>query len=103
MIGLASKPPRLRRTKEPKLWTYDELVAKFPESNQPMELWNGEIVMPPAPTPSHQDSVLDFVVLLRNWVTQRKLGKVYVAPVDMVLAAQQVTQPDVLFVSKARL
>jgi Uma2 family endonuclease len=103
MIGLASKPPRLRRAKEPKLWTYDQLVASFPESNQPMELWNGEIIMPPAPTPSHQDSVFDFGILLRNWVAQRKLGKVYISPLDMVLAPQQVTQPDVLFVSKARL
>ena len=59
--------------------------------------------MPPAPTPSHQDSVFDFGILLRNWVTQRKLGKVYVAPLDMVLTPQQVTQPNVLFISKARL
>lgn len=103
MIGLASKPPRLRRAKEPKLWTYAELVAKFPESNEPMELWNGEIIMPPAPDEYHQESTLDFATALRAWVKTHDLGKVFVAPFDMVLAPRQVTQPDVLFVAKDRL
>ena len=103
MIGLAPKQPRIRRAKEPKLWTYDELAAKFPESTQPMELWNGELIMPPAPDEYHQESVLDFAVALRDWVRDGNLGKVYTAPFDMVLAPRQVTQPDVLFVAKDRL
>jgi Uma2 family endonuclease len=102
MIGLASKPPRLRRAKEPKLWTYEELVAKFPESNQPMELWNGEIIMPPAPDSDHQRSTFDFAMALRMWVERHRLGEVFIPPFDMVLAPRQVTQPDVLFVSTER-
>jgi Uma2 family endonuclease len=103
MIGLASKPPRLRRAKEPKLWTYDELVANFPEANVPVELWNGEIIMPPTPDASHQESTFDFACALRAWVGGPALGKVFIAPLDMVLAPRQVTQPDVMFVAKERL
>src|SRR5215203_5445053 len=102
MIGLASKPPRLRRAKEPKLWTYEELVAKFPESNQPMELWNGEIIMPPAPDSDHQRSTFNFAMALRTWVERRQAGEVFIPPFDMVLAPRQVVQPDVLFVSTER-
>lgn len=102
MIGVASKP-RTSREKQPRSWTYDELVASFPESNEPAELWSGELVMPPAPSPIHQDTVFDFATLLRNWVDPRGLGKVYCSPIDMVLAPRRVVQPDVLFVAKKRL
>lgn len=30
-----------------RLWTFDEMVAELPESNLPMELWDGELIMPP--------------------------------------------------------
>src|SRR4051794_30964287 len=102
MIGLAPKAPRMRPAKEPRLWTYDEMAAAFPESNQPMELWNGEIIMPPTPDSSHQRSTFDFAIALRNWVDEHDLGEVFIPPFDMVLAPRQVTQPDVLFVAKTR-
>jgi hypothetical protein len=28
-----------------RLGTYDEMIAELPESNLPMELWDGEIIM----------------------------------------------------------
>jgi Uma2 family endonuclease len=102
MIGLAANPPS-RRPKAERLWSYEELIAEFPESNQPMELWNGKIVMPPSPDASHQESSFDFATALRTFVTQHDLGRVYMAPLDMVLAPRQATQPDVLFVAKHRL
>jgi Uma2 family endonuclease len=101
MIGLG--PKLSRRAKEPKLWTYEELCEKVSESNQPMELWNGEIIMPPSPDPAHQDSTFDFAQFLSNWVRSHDLGRDYVAPLDMVLSPRQMTQPDVMFISKKRL
>jgi Uma2 family endonuclease len=91
------------RAKAQRLWTYDEMVAELPETNQPTELWNGEIVMSPAPHPHHQEIVLNFAQLLKALVTRGKLGKVYVSPVDVVLTQHRVVQPDVLFISEARL
>jgi Uma2 family endonuclease len=91
------------KIKARRVWTYDEMVAELPETNQPVELWNGEIIMSPAPHPHHQEIVLNFAQTLKEFVTPEKLGKVYVSPLDVVLTQRRVVQPDVLFISKARL
>lgn len=91
------------KNKAQRLWTYDEMVAELPETHQPTELWNGEIVMSPAPHPRHQEIVLNFAQRLKTFVTGDKLGKVYVSPVDVVITQRRVVQPDVLFVAKNRL
>lgn len=93
----------LPKPKTKRLWTYQEMVTSLPETNQPVELWNGEIIMSPAPTPDHQEIVLNFAQRLKKFVTEAKLGKVYVSPVDVVLTAQRVVQPDVLYIAKSRL
>jgi len=85
------------------VWTYDEMVAELPETNLPVELWNGEIIMSPAPHPDHQEIVLNFAQRLNEFAARGKLGKVYVAPVDVVLTRHRAVQPDVLFISTARL
>lgn len=91
------------KAKAHRLWTYNEMVAELPETKQPTELWNGEIVMSPAPHPHHQEIVLNFAHRLKDFTAKGKLGKVYVSPVDVVLTQKRVVQPDVLFISKARL
>ncbi|MHC1767862.1 MAG: Uma2 family endonuclease [Verrucomicrobiia bacterium] len=83
--------------------TYQELAANVPESNQPCELWDGEIVMSPAPSFYHQEITFRFHRALYDWVTAHQLGKVVAAPVDMVLSPHRSTQPDVAFVSQERL
>jgi len=93
----------LPRPKPKRLWTYDEMVAELAETNLPVELWNGEIIMSPAPYPDHREIVLNFAERLKKFVTQGTLGKVYVSPVDFVLTQHRTVQPDVLFVSTARL
>jgi len=91
------------RPKTKRLWTYDEMVAELPETNLPVELWNGEIIMSPARHPDHQEIVLNFAERLKAFVTPERRGKVYVSPVDVVLTPHRTVQPDVLFVSTARL
>src|ERR1700694_2997606 len=86
-----------------RLYTYEEVVAQFPESNQPCELWDGELIMSPAPSFDHQKILLRFYRRLHDWVSNRKLGEVVTAPIDMVLSPHRVTQPDVAFISKERL
>src|SRR5205807_7111347 len=83
-----------------RLYTYDELVVEFPESNQPCELWDGEIVMAPAPSFFHQEIVARFFRPLSAFAAKRKLGKVVFGPIDMVLSPHRVTQPDIVFVAK---
>jgi len=84
-------------------WTFDELVTEVPESNQPMELWDGELIRAPAPSFFHQEIVARFYDRLKQWVARRRLGKVGFTPIDMILTSRRVTQPDVLFISNERL
>jgi Uma2 family endonuclease len=91
------------KAKTKRLWTYAEMVAELPETNQPVELWNGELIRSPAPHPNHQEITLNFALALKEFVTHKKPGKVYASPVDVVLTPRRVVQPDVLFISKARL
>jgi len=91
------------KAKARRLWTYAEMVAELPETNLPVELWNGEIIRSPAPHPDHQTIVLNFAASLREFVAVAQVGKVFVSPVDVVLTPRRVVQPDVLFIEKARL
>jgi Uma2 family endonuclease len=86
-----------------RFWTFAELEAELPESNQPAELWDGELIMPPSPSFEHQENALSFYKQLDAWVAGRRLGKVVAAPMDMVLSPRRAVQPDVLFISKDRL
>lgn len=93
-----SRPATTKR-----LWTYDEMLAEMEESNLPTELWNGEIIKSPTPNPDHQNIVFNFARELRDFVVARKLGKVFLSPLDVVLSQHRVVQPDLFFVSKSRL
>src|ERR1019366_9451091 len=86
-----------------RLYTYGELVAEMPETNQPHELWDGELVRVPAPFFDHQKTVLRLYRRLDDWVSSRNLGEVITSPIDMVLSSHRAVQPDVAFIAKDRL
>ena len=67
-------PPMARRR-----WTYDEMAAELPETNQPTELWDGEIIMSAAPRPVHQRIAARIWRLLDDHVRQRKLGEAFIS------------------------
>ena len=94
MATATSARPKARR-----LWTYDEMVAELPETNLPAELWDGEIVMAPTPTPSHQKVVFRLARLLEDFVNAKQAGTVLVSPLDVVLSPHRVVQPDLFFIS----
>jgi len=84
---------------EKHLWTFQEMLEKLPETNQPTELWNGELIVSAAPHRNHQKLVLNVARKLIDHVERQKLGEVYVSPIDVILTEHRVVQPDVLFVS----
>jgi Uma2 family endonuclease len=86
-----------------RLYTYAELAAEMPETNQPHELWDGELIMAPAPFFDHQKILLRFYRRLDDWVSSRNLGEVITSPIDMVLSPHRAVQPDVAFIAKDRL
>ncbi len=79
------------------------MVAELPETNLPMELWDGELVMSPTPVPDHQRIVYRFTKLLEEFVGAKGLGEVFISPLDVILGQRRVVQPDVFFIAKARL
>ena len=91
----------MTRPKAKRLWTYDQMVAELPEINLPTELWDGEIIMSPTPTPSHQTIVGSLYRLLDGYVREKESGTVFISPLDVVLSQRRVVQPDLFFVSNA--
>ena len=102
-MSIALDSPSAAQPVTRRLYTYDELVAVMPETNQPHELWDGELIMAPAPFFSHQKIALRFYRELDDWVAARQLGEVIASPIDMVLSPHRVVQPDVAFIAKERL
>lgn len=94
----AQKPVGGRR-----LYTYDEVLAEFPETNQPCELVDGELIFMASPSFYHQEISFRIQSALFAWVGPRNLGKVIASPIDMVLSPHQVRQPDVAFIARERL
>ena len=74
---------------------------QFPDDGKRYEVIDGEVFVTPAPSPRHQGCLVNLTVLLATHVKARKLGRVLVAPCDVVLDPTNVVQPDLLFVSKA--
>ena len=75
------------------------------ETTRHRELVYGWLREPPAPFFSHQQLVLQVARLLQDHVEPRRLGRVAIAPLDVILdeAAALIVQPDVLFVATERL
>ncbi len=88
-------PEALRR------WTREEVLA-LPDDGQRHELFDGELVVTPAPRYRHQAvlSELDFVLATytRTW----KIGKLLRSPADLPLLGGQVAQPDLFVLPHTR-
>lgn len=103
MIETLAQPGPAVSLPVPRRYTYAQVCAELPETNQPCELWEGEIIMSPSPSFFHQEAALCFYRHLHDWVVSRRLGKVIAAPIDMVLSEHCVMQPDVAFISQQRI
>jgi len=67
------------------------------------ELIEGELLVPPSPTPEHQQIVGELFAFLREFIQNNKLGRIFTAPLDVFLSEHNVLQPDILFISNERM
>jgi len=75
----------------------------LPESEtKRYELLGGELIMAPAPIPYHQEISGKLHFALVQYVRDHHWGKVYAAPLDVILSDEDVVQPDILFISRER-
>ncbi len=81
--------------------TYDDLRL-FPNDGKRHELIDGEHIMTPAPKTSHQRASINLATLLHTFVRAHNLGAVFSAPFDIVFSDFDVTEPDLIFISRAR-
>ena len=81
--------------------TYDDYFA-LPNDGKRYEILEGELTVTPAPSTKHQTASGNLFVLLSQYIKERDLGKLFHAPIDLILSSTSVLQPDLLFVSKAR-
>ncbi len=70
--------------------------AQLPESNLPTELLQGEMIVTPAPTDTHQQLVYAFAKLVERL---GEGGFMRLSPLDVHLDKYNVVQPDVFWVS----
>ena len=82
--------------------TYEQYCL-LPDDGKQYEVIDGELFMTPAPKPRTQRIVLRLAEELSRFVRENSLGEVFVAPVDVILDQHTVLEPDVLFISAARL
>ncbi len=66
------------------------------------QLLEGELIAAPSPTSKHQSISGRLYLTMTQFVTQSRLGRVWYAPLDVILSDHDVVQPDILFVSNAR-
>ena len=88
--------------KEAAYYTYEDYL-RFPDDFR-CEIINGQIYdMTPSPTTGHQGVTGEIYRLVGNHLSKQSHGcRVFVAPLDVVIADDQVVQPDVLIVCDRR-
>lgn len=69
----------------------------LPESVLPTEYINGEIIMAPTPTVTHQTVLRNIFRAVDGFVQRNVLGNVLFSPLDLALPTGEVVQPDLFF------
>jgi Uma2 family endonuclease len=77
---------------------YDDYAA-IPPDGKRYELLEGDVHVTPAPTPLHQWVSKRLQRQLEAYFEVRRLGRVYDAPIDVILTPHDVVQPDLVVVT----
>ncbi|MBX3466099.1 MAG: Uma2 family endonuclease [Planctomycetes bacterium] len=84
-------------------YTYED-YRQLPDDGRRYEVLDGELVVSPSPSRRHQQLSARLVYeLYRHVEAEHRLGEVYHAPSDVILAEDTIVQPDLLFVATERL
>jgi Uma2 family endonuclease len=82
-------------------WTAREvrqLIAESPLATPRYELVDGELLVTPSPSWTHQRAVSLLLSALHEYLKRQPLGRASTSPFDVELAPESVVQPDVFVV-----
>ena len=81
--------------------TYDDF-ALFPDDGMRHELIDGEHYVTPSPNRKHQELIGRLHLLIAGWLQSHRVGRLYLAPFDVVISRFDVVEPDLLYMSNER-
>ena len=82
--------------------TYDDFLL-FPDDGKRHELIDGEHYVTPSPSRKHQAISWNLTILIGSYLESHPVGRAFAAPFDVVFSNFDVVEPDLLFISNARL
>ena len=83
------------------VWTYDD-YRLMPDDGQRYEVIDGDLVVTPSPSTTHQKISKRIQLALMLQIEERGLGQVFDAPVDLIFSRTRTLQPDLLVVRSER-
>lgn len=83
-------------------YTYQDLRST-PDDGKRYELFEGDLIVSPSPTPQHQIVISNLFSILDSFVRKQELGRVLTAPCDVFYGVDTVVEPDLLYISTERL
>jgi Uma2 family endonuclease len=81
--------------------TYDD-YRLLPNDRNRYEILDGELSVTPAPATKHQIALGNLYRILSIHVFANQIGRLLLAPTDLILAATTVVQPDLIFIDNDR-
>jgi Uma2 family endonuclease len=81
--------------------TYDDYLL-FPDDGKRHELIDGEHYVTPTPILRHQAIAGRLHLLIASYLKAQPIGRVFFAPLDVILSRFDVVEPDLLYVSRDR-
>jgi Uma2 family endonuclease len=81
--------------------TYEDFLL-FPDDGKRHELIDGEHYVTASPNRRHQESLGNLHLVIGSWVKAERIGKVFLAPFDVVFSNFDVVEPDLIYVSNER-
>jgi Uma2 family endonuclease len=81
--------------------TYDDFLL-FPDDGKRHELIDGEHYVTPSPNTKHQTIVGNLHLLIASWLEAHPIGRVFLAPFDVVFSHFDIVEPDLLYLSYER-
>jgi len=88
------RPPRVKLT-------YEDFL-QFPDDGKRHELIDGQHYVTPSPNTKHQVVSGNLHFLIRAWLEQHPIGRIFYAPFDIVFTQFDVVEPDLLYMSDER-